>query len=303
MKKRYVYYNKITGEIGDILSKKKPGRSPNIECDNDQVIDFISGKKATNQWIVAYSRDIKKYMLLEKNNIIRLRKPNNKLYKIPYKKDAESDLQIVYYSDNVIEVSLDVSRIVSLYQTNFIDEVKFEKGTEIRIFIKDKNTGDLLKEFIINAQKLLNSIQLFFELPRGLNSNNVEFYTYNLFESCSWSKGIYRLMSPIKDQIKFNIHLADTIPKSTYFSYHLVIKPTDTGIKIKNNIDNLKLIRFYNNIEFFIVDKHDPNILYEKFFLTEKDLKNKEISIDLSESVIGRSILYNHKYISVLLKG
>jgi len=303
MKKRYVYYDKTTGEIKDILSKKKPGRALNIECSNEEVEGFILGTKGINQWVVAYNRDIKKHILLEKNNIIRLRKPSSKLYKIPYKKDIENDLRIVYYSDNVIEVVLDVSRISTLYQTNFGKEVAFEKGTDIRIFLKEKNSGNLIKEFIINAQNLLDSGQMFFELPADTCSDNIEFFTYNLFGSYSWSKGMFRLMSPIKNRIKFDVHKADTEIKSKNFSYHLIIEPTSTGIKIKNNIESLKLIRFYKEIEFFIVDKHDPNILCDKFFLNENDLSHKEIIIDLKESLIGRSILYNHKYISVLVKG
>lgn len=302
MKKRYVYYDKKTGQIKDILSTRKRGRSLYIECDNEEVVGFIKGTKGINQWIVAYNGELKKHILVEKNNIIMLRAPNTNLYKIPYKKEAESNLKLTYYPDNILEVTLDVSDTAPLYQTNFRDEVRFERGTEIRIVIREKDSGKLVKELVIEAQDLLDTVQMFFELP-PIPSNNIEFFTYKLFEKYSWSRGTLKLISPMKERIKFDIHKADHIPKSDNFSYHLIVTPSTTGIKIKNNIESLKLIRFQRGIEFFVVDIHDPNILHEKFFLGKEDLESKNISIKLKNGIEGKTLIYNHKYISVLLEG
>lgn len=302
MKKRYVYYDKKTGHITDILSKKKRGRSYYIECDNKEVVGFIDGTKGITQWIVVYNNELKQHILAEKNNVIMLRAPDPNLHKIPYRKEAESNLKLTYYSDNILEVTLDVSEIAPLYQTNFRDEVRFEHGTEIRIIIKEKDSGNLVKELVIEAQDLLDVVQMFFELP-PIPQNNIEFFTYKLFEKYSWSRGTLKLISPMKERIKFDIHKADHIPKSKNFSYHLIVTPTSTGIKIKNNIKSLKLIRFQRSIEFFVVDRHDPNILHEKFFLDKEELESKIISVKLENSIEGKTLIYNHKYISVLLKG
>ena len=300
MKTRYVYYDKQTGQLGDILDKRKRGRSPHIECPIDEVIGFLDGSKGMNQYIIAYNRDLKKHILIEKNNVIQLRQPSKTLKKIPYKKNDISDLRLIYYSDNVLEVTLDVSRIAPLYQTNFRDEVVFEKGTEIRITLKEKDSGNLLKEFIIEAQDLLDSVQMFFELYDHIYPDNVEFFTYEMFESSSWAKGTVKLISPMKDKIKFDIHRADNKRRSKDFEYHLIIKQTKKGIKIKNNIESLRLIRFHEDISFFIVDKHDPNILYEKFSLNRNDLEGSVIILVLDTNIKDKTILYNHKYISVL---
>lgn len=301
MKTRYVYYDKKNGNIKEILSKRRRGRAPYIECSNEEVEGFITGEKGILQWIVAFNRDTEKHCLLEKKNIIMLRMADNKLTKIPYKKNAETDIRLIYYTDNVLEITLDPSRISPLYQTNFRDEVRFEKGTEIRIVIKEKNSGNLLKEIIVEAQDLLDSVQIFFELYDHIYPDNVEFYTYKLLNSYSWQKGTNKLISPMKERIRFNIHRADHKPKSKDFEYHLVMTPTKTGLIIKNNIESLKLIRFYKDIEFFVVDKHDPNILYEKFFLDKEDLTSKKILVNLKENMNGKTILYNHAYIGVLL--
>ncbi len=302
MKTRYVYYDKVTGQIKEILSKKKGGRSYYIECDNKEVVGFIKGTKGINQWIVAYNKELEKHVLVEKNNMIMLKVPDSKLYKIPYRKNTESDLKLTYYPDNVLEVTLDVCRIAPLYQTNFRDEVKFEPGTEIRIIAKEKKSGKLLKELIIEAQDLLDAVQIFFELP-PVGQNDVEFFTYNLFENYSWSKGSVKLISPMKEGIKYDIHKADHKVRSKNFSYHLIVTPTDTGVEIQNNIESLKLIRFDTDIEFFIVDRHDPNILHEKFSLGKGELLSKKISVMLKGDMEGKTIIYNHKYISVLLDG
>jgi len=303
MKTRYVYYDKKTGSITNILSKKKSGRAHYIECPVDEVIGFLDGSKGINQYVVAFNTELEKHFLVEKNNIIVFRKQSKTPYKIPYRKNVETDLRLVYYTDNVLEATLDMSRISPLYQTNFRDEVYFERGTEIRIIIKEKDTGKLLKELIINAQELLDAGQMFFELYDHITSDNVEFFTYRLFESYSWCKGKTKLISPMKERIKFEIHKADHKIRSKDFSYHLIVTPTHTGIKIKNNIENLKLIRFTKDIEFFVVDRYDPNILYDKFYLDKEDLESKKILVNLKTSIEGKTILYNHKYISVLLEG
>jgi len=300
---RFVYYIEKTGEITDIIAEEKEEDLPYIKCDIEEVIGFLDGSKGTNGYVVAYNKDLAKHVLMKKDNIIRLRKIKNELIKIPYIADALSDLLIVYYSDNVLEVSLDVSRIAPTYQTNFKEDVKFENGTEIRLTIKEKDSGNLLVEYIIDAQELLESGQMFFELYDHIYPDNVEFFTYPMFESYSWYKGKVKLLSPIKEKIKFDIQKADTKMRSKDFDYHLIVEDSEKGIKIINNIDNLKQIRLDGQIEFFVVDKHDPNILHGKFALDNKDLKNKVLIMPLDCDLQGKSILYNHKYISVLLKG
>jgi len=299
-KQRYVYYDKKTGRIKDILNKRKRGRAPYITCSLEDVIGFLAGTESKIHYVVAYNRETKKTVLMKKDNIIKFRAPSKKLTKIPYKVNTESDLTLIYYSDNVLEVTLDVSRISPLYQTNFREEVTFERGTEFRITLKEKDSGNLLKELVLDAQDLLNHGQLFFELEDHIYPNNVEFFTYKVLNTYSWFKGKIKLISPAKEKIKFDIHKADNQPRSKDFTYHLIVEMTKEGLRITNNIDNLKLIRVYDQIEFFIVDEHDPNILYEKFSLTEEDLENKVIVVPLDCDTKGKNILYNHKHISVL---
>jgi hypothetical protein len=302
MKKRYVYYKEDRGQITDILAEKKDEKQAYIVCDVDEVIDFLSGKRGTNEFIIAYNKTEDKHVMMKKDNVIRLRKLSKEPFKIPYKEENISDLNLIYYIDNTLEVSLDVSRIAPLYQTDWKKEVRFEKGTEIRILIKKKNDDKFVKEYIIDAQELLQSGQMFFDLEKDITPDNIELFTYNLFETYSWYKASLKVTSPLREKIKFEIHKADTKVKSDSFTYHLIIQNDSKSIKITNNIESLKLIRFDSFIDFFIVDKHDPNILYDKFTLTKEHLNKKEIVLHLDIDLKGKTILYNHKYISVLIK-
>jgi len=301
-KQSYVYYNKQTGQLGDITKDKLDNDNPYIKKYHSEVQEFVTGEKGSNSYLIVYSWDTETLDILPKDNIIRLRQTSTQPVKIPYKTDVNSDLTLVYYSDNVLELSLDLTHIAPIFQSDFQSEVSFEKGTEIRIIAKEKDSGDLLKEFIIDAQDLLESGQIFLELYKHIYSDNVEFLTYDIFKSFSWHKGKVKLISPVKENIKFDIHRADTVERSDDITYHLIMTKTDKGIKVTSNIDNYKLVRFNKEIEFFVVDKYDPNILYEKFSLTEKDLKNETMLIPLKYDIKGKTILYNHKYISVLLK-
>jgi hypothetical protein len=297
---RYVYYDK-SGNISHILATRRRGRAKYITCDIDEVIGMLNGSEGINNYIVAYNLKDEQYQLLKRDNIIRFRKKSDELYKIPYRKNVEADIRITYFKDNVIEVTLDLSRVSPLYQTNFKEDVKFEKGTEFRFVLKEKDSGNLVKEIVIDGQELLNSGQLFFELYDHIKSDNVEFFTYKLFDTYCWQKGSEKLCSPLKDQIKFDIHKADRKRRSGGFEYHLDITANKKQLKIKNNIESLDLIRFHKKIEFFVVDNHDPNILYDKFDLVADDLKNGMFLVDLKVDMTDKTLLYNHKYISVLL--
>lgn len=303
MKKRYVYYNQKTGQILEIRSQRKRGRSYYIECDNSKVVDFIAGKKGINEFIVVKLWGKNEYDIFPKDNIIRLRQKSTKPIKIPYKKDSITDLTLVYYPDNVLEVSLDLTNIAPVFQSDFQKDVKFEKGTEIRIIVREKDSGNLLKEFIIDAQDLLESGQIFLELYDHIYPNNVEFFTYDLFSSFSWYKGDKKLLSPVKENLKFEINKADTKERSDSFTYHLIMKKDENKIKIINNITNLKICRINSPITFYLVDKYNLNILYKKFVITKNMFKRKQFYIEFNENLEDKIILYNHKYISVLMKG
>ena len=299
---RYVYYDKFSGQILEIIRKRKRGTSPCIECDVKEVLPLISGKVGMNDLIVAYDNKVKKHLLVEKNNIIKLRNLGSKLYKIPYKREANFDLRLLLYpKSHVLEITLDPTNMSYLYNTNFREEVMFEKGTEIRIFIKDKKGENLFKTIIIEAQKLLDAGQLFYDISE-IDMKNISFYTYQMFQTCIWYKGKSRFLSPVKDKIKFEIQRADTKKRHKDFSYHLEITYKDDKLKVKNNIEDLKLVKIFEPIDFFIVDKLDPNILHGKFSLTIDSLKKDSFLIELEKTKGNKTLLYNHKHISVLFE-
>lgn len=299
---RYIYYDKFSGQILDIIRKRKRGTAPYIKCDVEEVLPILAGKKGINDLIVAYDNEVKKHLLVEKNNIIKLRNLGSKIYKIPYKRESTFDLRLLVYPKSyVLEITLDPANISYLYNTNFREEVMFEKGTEIRIFIKDKKGEKLFKTIVIEAQKLLDAGQLLYDISE-LNMKDISFHTYRMFQKCIWYKGKSRFLSPVKDKIKFDIQKADTKRRNKDFSYHLVITYKDGKLKIKNNIEDLKLVKIFEPIDFFIVDKLDPNILHGTFSLTIDSLKKESFLVELNKIQGDKTLLYNHKHISVLFE-
>jgi len=304
MKPRYVYFNKKTGVITDILSNKKRGKALYVITDEATVGPIIAGIKGMLDLVVAYDYNQKKYVLLERDNIIKLRYYGKELYKIPNREIPDYDLRIdLFAGGNALEISLDPSRISTMYSTVFRQDVQFEKGTELRIYIKDKDGNILLKTIIIDAQKLLENGQLFFELKDIDTSSNLSFYTNRVFDNYMWTHSKKKFLSPMRDMLRFEVQKADLKIRSPKFEYHLYIKEDVNGIKIKNNIDNVKLLKIFNDIEFFIVGRYDPAILYEKFVLKPEAFKLKNIYVKTKEDMKGKTILYNHKHISVLIEG
>lgn len=303
MNTRYVYFDK-DGVITDILKVRKQGRAKYVIAPLDDVLPLLSGKRGMFDFVVSYDYDKEKYVLLERDNIIKLRYYGEKLYKIPNRIIDDYDLRIDFFTEeNIIEVSIDPSRMSTMYATDLTEEVKFEEGTDIRIYIKNKNGDELFQTIIIDAQKLLEKGQLLFKVDKKIEQNNVSFYTERYFENYMWRKGSAKFLSPIKDQIRFEVQRADYKRKHGNFEYHLIVQKDPSGIKIINNIENIKLVKLFNEVEFYIVDRYDPSILYFKFVLSPKQLKSKEIIIKTDEDISNKRLLYNHKYISVLMEG
>lgn len=303
MKKyRHVYYNKYTGEILEIVKDKKKTSNPFIKCEIDEVMPLLEGHQGTNEYIIAFDKDKKKHALFEKDNIIKLRNLGNKLYKIPQKDQSDYDLKITAYpSSNILEITLDASRLSRLCSTNLQDSVKFEEGTEIRLYLKDKSTKETLKTIVVNAQSLLDQVQVFYNVG-DIDLNKVYFYTERLFETYIWSKGTAKFFSPIKDKVQFDIHKADSIERRDDFVYHLIITEVEDGLQIENFIEDLKLVKIFDPIEFYLVDKYDNNVLYDKFCLSAEDLQKDLFLVGLKKKFCNKILLYNHKYISVLFK-
>lgn len=301
MNPRYIYFDKTTGVILDILKTRKRGRAKYVTVDLETVRPILEGTMGTHELVVAYDHDKEDFVLLEKDNIIKLRHYSKELYKIPNKVIEDYDLRIdLFTAGNGMEVSIDPSRMSTMYSTDFRDEVCFEKGTEIRIYVKDKVGEELLKTVVIDAQRLLENGQLFYALD--VDPNDVSFYVERVFDNYMWRKGIAKFMSPMKDMIRFEIQKADLKRRSPKYEYHLQITSAKDGIEILNNIENVKLVKIFDEIEFYLVDKYDPTIMYEKFVLQPKSFKREKIYVRLKETLEGKTILYNHKHISVLIE-
>lgn len=303
MKPRYVYFDKTTGIITAILNKRKQGRAPYVISDQETVGGIVMGTKCAIDFVVAYNRDSKKYVLLERDNIIKLRYYGDTLYKIPKRSIDDYDLKIeAYYDGNVLEIALDPMRISTMYSTDMRDEVKFEEGADIRIYVKSKDGTELLKTIIIDAQKLLDSGQVFYDMS-DVDMKNVSYYTDRVFDNYMWipSKSIFA--SPTKDMVRFEIQKADLKQRNDNFDYHLRISETDGALKIQNNIEDIRLVKIFCDVEFYIVDRYDPTILYKKFILTPNDFEHPIIDVNVRENMKDKTILYNHKHISVFLEG
>jgi hypothetical protein len=300
-KKRYLYFDKITGQVMGIVSDKVKRNNNFIECDNEDVVDYIIGKKSLNDVIVAYNRNDKKYKLLKRDNVIKLRYYGDKKFKIPNRKLVDYDLRLILYPDNILEVTINPERMSSLYATNFKNDVVFERGTEIRIYVMDKAGTEIFKTIVIDAQKLLDNFQLFFNI--SVDRKNMSFYTQRVFDKYCWYVGKTKFISPFKDKVKFEVQKADTSRKRDDYEYHLIVKPEDKKLKIKNNIVDPELLKIDSKVTFYIVDKNNLELLHDKFYIFHDDLKQKEIEINLKNSFDNMSILYNQKYISVLIEG
>lgn len=289
-KKCYVYYDKFSKNITEILNAKKD-EGDYIVCDKKEVLPILSGKIGMMDLMVCSGK------IVERSKPIKLERITDEPYEIPYSDGGDFDMRVVYYPDNVLEITLNVN--------NLMPDTKFERGSEFRITLKTKSTDELLRTIIIPANDILLYSSLYYELYDHIKIDDVVFFTERVFKNYYWTKRNLKLTSPMKNGLNFHIHIADTEKRTDTFQYHLEMKydPDHGGFySIKNNIQEFSLLKIYEPIKFFIVDENDYNILYDTFEIDPEMLVTKDIGIMCKTNPEGKLMLYNHKYISVLLE-
>jgi hypothetical protein len=287
-----IYYNKFSGEI--------LGSCPqDHEIDIDDLFVVVTRTIAdkvlenTSQYMVAFDKNTNTIRPIKKNEIIKLLNPESKLFeikrrKVPvsYKKIARylmADLLITIYKyDAILTLSLNPAIINKTSMPLLINQLQFEEGSALNLFITKKNNPNVMFKFLyvdlndfLSESKNIKTLEYdISDILQNASIDEISIYTRRIFEHYAWQ---------IKDKF-ISTHKEKGISKRLLNEveskhYHILIQT------LAPNVIEVKLI---NDINF---EKH-PRSEFIAFLKEAKNPYSMEtnINIDISKLKLNTPI-------------
>jgi len=259
-----IYYNKFSGEI--------VGSCPHDhEIDIDHpfvvVIRTVADKilKNTSEYIVIFDKDTNTVHPVKKNEVIKLLKPESKLFEIKKIDNIieNTDIAITIYKDNsTLTVSLNSAIINKTSMPLLMSQLQFEKGSALNLFITKKNNPNVmfksihvdLNDFLSESKNIKTLKYDISDILPNASVDEISIYTRRIFEHYAWQ---------VKDKF-ISTHNAEGISRLSLDeleseNYHLVIvaeAPNVISVQLMNDIDYEK----YPKSEFIAFLKEAKNL-------------------------------------------
>jgi len=307
-----IYYDKFSGEIVGSSPDDHEAylNEPSIKVAHALAHNVI---KTPLNYIVAFDKDTNTIRPVKKNEIIRLLKPETKLFEIPkieyisgerllasFPKPNINPLHMdfadlavtIYKHDSILTISLNPLIINRGFNTaikstpSLLSQLHFEEGSALNLFITKKdNPNAMLKSIYVDLNDFLSEYKnvktLQYNIADILQSASVDeisIYTRRIFKRYAWQ--VKDRFIPTHREKGISKPLLDEI-KSEH--YHIVIvaeAPNVLTIQIVNDFE-LTGLTSSNNKEFIAFLKYAKNLYSMR----------ATISIDLKKLIKDKSII------------
>tara|TARA_B110001454_G_scaffold32317_1_gene31590 strand:- start:558 stop:1547 length:990 start_codon:yes stop_codon:yes gene_type:complete len=302
-----IYYDKFSGEIvGSCPQDHK------IDIDNLFVIvtRTIADKvfKNISEYMIAFDKDTGIIQPVRKNEIIKLLKPEFKLFEIKKVDNIieRADIAITIYRDySVLTLALNPAIISRSSMPLLMNQLQFEEGSALNLFITKKNNPNAMLKSIyvdlndfLSESKNIKTLEYYIsDILQNISVDEISIYTRRIFEHYAWqikdkfitthkNKGISkRLLGVLESE---NYHLVITVEASNVFSVRLINDidsekyPKSEFIAFLREAKNLYSMSSYVNVELTKLKKNIPiNIKTNSFIDEVKALswRNKNLNI------------------------
>lgn len=291
----YVYYDEWDGSIKSISSKlKETIKYPHIVTSDPIAAELLLGHADIKKYIVTDLVD--GTCLVKKEDLIHIRKAEDKLSKVPLVKDTvESDINIIiYHNPGLIEINVSKETVYKLTGRRFNKNIfkgANSSRSDIELYlIKNNNPLILIETIKIDPIDLINNGYIIYDISHlklKLGLADIGVLTKRIFKK-------YGLKVKNK-YLSADYHKRKSI-KRTFFNSKknknesdlFTIYKKNKNWVFKRNIDNLFDLKIYNDIKFYVVDK-TPNHLIDSFIILKNDIETLEeytipnIDYDLSK--------------------
>jgi hypothetical protein len=297
--KFFVYYDEWSGEIIQVTNRVKPSKDPYIETVDIVAQDLLMGKLNPHKFMVA---ELAAGMtLVAKNNVVRLRRAENVLSKIPYvDANASNDINIVTYTNDwKMEVNLSQDTIYkltgrhNLSKTNIINPEMGNDYSRIVFYVCRKDDPTFLIQTIeIDPLDLINEGYKIYDLSHlhtVCTLADISILTKRIFKSYGIKQKSYFTGSEYtrrKSQRRTHHKIVNGELQSATFTF----SPSTQGWIIKSNFENPADHRLFRSLTLFFTDG-DPNRLLAKIQIPYEKLGWKQeflfhTDVELRDSMI-----------------
>lgn len=251
--KKFISFDDETGDIRTISSRVLEGDNI-LEVETSEITDILNGIRSSNDFVVKYDINFKKYLLKDKINFNQSLTNDSYLYEIPK-----------YSNDNLVFKR----EYTGIHVDVWYEELEHLKGQHIwydnsvYMLLKDlkPNTKFQKKHFklIIDNVKLYNDDNIYLEFNRNLKRKD-------LILNCNKIFSVHIDSTTMVEKSDIDCHVIQD-NKSNFWSISL----SETAKSVlKTSKENLN-----KTIIFSITSKDDPNLLYRFFQINLSDLVYK----------------------------
>ena len=305
-----IYYDRFSGEI--------IGSCPNdheayLEEPSINVAHVLANNviKSPLKYIVAFDKDTNTIRPVKKNEVIRLFKPDTKLFEIPkieyisgerllasFPKPNINPLHMdfadlavtVYKQDSLLTISLNPLIINRGFNTAIksspalLSQLHFEEGSALNLFITKKdNPNAMLKSIYVDLNDFLSEYKnvktLKYDITDILQSASVDeisIYTRRIFKRYAWQ--VKDKFIPTHREKGISKPLLDEIKSE---NYHIVIVAEAPNVLTIQIVNDIELSGPTSSGEFIAFLKHAKNLYSMR----------TSISIDLKKLIKDKSIM------------
>jgi len=246
-----IYYNKFSGEI---VGSCPHDHEIDIDDPSVVVIRTVADKilENTSQYVVAFDKDTNTIQPTKKNEVIKLLKPEFKLFEIKKVNDIIKNVDIaitIYKDDSTLTLSLNPAIINKTSMPLLMSQLQFEEGSALNLFITKKNNPNVMFKFIcvdlndfLSKSKNIKILKYdISDILQNTSIDRISIYTRRVFEHYAWQ---------VKDKF-VSTHNAEGISRSLLDeleseNYHILIQtlaPNVVEVQLINKPKNFKYLK------------------------------------------------------------
>ena len=300
-----IYYNKFSGEI--------VGSCPHdheIDIDDPSVIVIrtVADKilENTSQYVVAFDKDTNTIQPTKKSEVIKLLKPESKLFEIKKVNDIIENVDIaitIYKDDSILTLSLNPAIINRTSAPLLMGQLQFEEGSALNLFITKKNNPNVmfkslyvdLNSFLTESKNIKTLEYDISDILQNASIDEISIYTRQVFEHYAWQikdkfipthkiKGISkRLLEELETE---NYHLLIAADSPNVMTVELVTTP---------EIDDTRILVW------LLGEKNNPYSLLQSINIDLVELRNIKKFTKKTNNYIdeAKDIIWSNKNLNI----
>ncbi len=302
-----MYYDKFSGKIVGSCPQDNE-----IDIDDPFIVvtRIIADKvlKNTSEYMIAFDKDTGTIQPTKKSEVIKLLKPESKLFEIKKVDNIieKADIAITIYRDySVLTLVINPAIISRSSMPLLMSQLQFEEGSALNLFITKKNNPNAmlksiyvdLNDFLSESKNIKTLEYDISDILQNISVDEISIYTRRIFEHYTWqikdkfitthkNKGISkRLLGVLESE---NYHLVITVEASNIFSVRLINDidsekyPKSEFIAFLREAKNLYSMSSSVNIELTKLKKNIPFEIRTNAFIDQTKAlswRNKNLNI------------------------